>query len=96
MIVEEEKQVKESLGKEEIGIVTEEVDDVVLLIGHMEKIGLRKILDKHIPCHWKQRELSWGWTAVIWLAYIISEGDHRKVLSHWTSAMTDCLIYLST
>ena len=79
MIVEEEKQVKESLGKEEIGLVTEEVDDVVLLIGHMEKIGLRKILDKHIPCHWKQRELSWGWTAVIWLAYIMSEGDHRKV-----------------
>ena len=35
MILEEEKQVKESLGKEEIGLVTEEVDDVVLLIGHI-------------------------------------------------------------
>ena len=50
-----------------------------MLIAHMEKIGLREILDKHIPLHWKQRELSWGWTAVIWLAYIMSEGDHRKV-----------------
>ncbi len=26
-----------------------------------------------------QRGLSWGWTAVIWLAYIVTEGDHRKV-----------------
>ena len=79
MIVEEGKKVQESLGKEETDITIEEVNDVVLLIGHMEKIGLRKILDKHIPVHWKQRELSWGWTAVIWLAYIMSEGDHRKV-----------------
>jgi len=79
MILEEEKRVQESLGKEETGIIVEEVDDVVLLIGHMEKIGLRKILDKHIPAHCRQRELSWGWTAVIWLAYIMSEGDHRKV-----------------
>src|SRR3989475_11359929 len=28
--------------------------------------------------HWKQRRLSWGWTVVIWLAYILTEGDHRK------------------
>src|SRR5262249_35078944 len=28
---------------------------------------------------WTQRGLSWGWTAVIWLAYIVTEGDHRKV-----------------
>lgn len=79
MIVEEEKKIAESVGKEETGLITEEVDDVVLLIAHMEKVGLREILDKHIPGHWKQRELSWGWTAVIWLAYIMSEGDHRKV-----------------
>jgi transposase len=36
-------------------------------------------LDRHIPRHWTQRGLSWGWTAVIWLAYILTEGDHRKV-----------------
>lgn len=43
-------------------------------------MGLPQVLDNHIPVHWKQRELSWGWTAVIWLAYILSEGDHRKVV----------------
>ena len=42
-------------------------------------MGLPQVLDNNIPEHWKQRNLSWGWTAVIWLAYILSEGDHRKV-----------------
>jgi transposase len=42
-------------------------------------MGLPEVLDRHIPRHWTQRGLSWGWTAVIWLAYIVTEGDHRKV-----------------
>jgi len=63
---------------EELQIITERVDDVPLLIGTMIKIGLVEILDNHIPTHWKQRSLSWGWTAMIWLSHILSEGDHRK------------------
>jgi transposase len=43
-------------------------------------MGLPQVLDHHIPVHWKPRELRWGWTAVIWFAYILSEGDHRKVV----------------
>jgi transposase len=35
-------------------------------------MGLPEVLDRHIPHHWTQRGLSWGWTAVIWLAYIVS------------------------
>jgi len=42
-------------------------------------MGLPKVLDQHLPRHWKQQGLSWGWTMVIWLAYILSEDDHRKV-----------------
>jgi hypothetical protein len=61
-------------------IHTECVDDVPSLIGAMVKIGLHQIIDNHIPWQWQQRELSWGWTAVIWLAYIMTEGDHRVVL----------------
>ena len=73
------EETQEILGKSELIIITERVDDVALLIGLMKKMGLQEILDNHIPKHWKQRSLSWGWTAVIWLAYIMSEGDHRKV-----------------
>ncbi len=42
-------------------------------------MGLPAILDRHIPRHWKQKGLSWGWVATIWLAHIISQGDHRKL-----------------
>ena len=42
-------------------------------------MGLHDVLDQNIPRHWKQRDLIWGYTAIIWLAYILSEGDHRKV-----------------
>jgi transposase len=67
------------LGKRDLGVITERVDDVALLIGQMVTMGLPEVLDRHIPRHWKQRGISWGWTAVIWLAYILTEGDHRKV-----------------
>src|SRR5712691_4484573 len=72
-------QAAELLGTSELVIITERVDDVAFLIGQMVKMGLPEVLDRHIPRHWTQRGISWGWTAVIWLAYIVTEGDHRKV-----------------
>jgi transposase len=79
MRVQLTQQVQEILGQSDLVIITERVDDVALLIGQMVKMGLPEVLDRHIPRHWTQRGLSWGWTAVIWLAYIVTEGDHRKV-----------------
>jgi len=79
MRVQLAQQAKEILGKSDLVIITERVDDVALLIGQMVKMGLPEVLDRHIPRHWTQRRISWGWTAVIWLASIVTEGDHRKV-----------------
>ena len=79
MRVQLAQQAKEILGQSDLVIITERVDDVALLIGQMVKMGLPEVLDRHIPRHWTQRGLSWGWTAVIWLASIVTEGDHRKV-----------------
>src|SRR3981081_4265711 len=79
MRVQLAEQAREILGQSDLVIITERVDDVALLIGQMVKMGLPEVLDRHIPRHWRQRRISWGWTAVIWLAYILTEGDHRKV-----------------
>jgi transposase len=79
MRVQLAQQAQEILGASDLVMITERVDDVALLIGQMVKMGLPEVLDRHIPRHWTQRGLSWGWTAVIWLAYIVTEGDHRKV-----------------
>src|SRR6266705_2758038 len=65
--------------KEDIEITTERIDDFVVLLTLMKQMGLPATLDRHIKRHHLQQGISWGWTACIWLAYIISQGDHRKL-----------------
>src|SRR6266480_7924021 len=96
MRVQLAQQAKDILGQSDLVMITERVDDVAFLIGQMVTMGLPEVLDRHIPRHWTQRGLSWGWTAVIWLAYIVTEGDHRNVsvetylkgMQHTLSALT--------
>ena len=73
------QQAEEIVGKSELVILTERVDDVALLIGQMVTMGWPEVLDRPSPRHGKQRGLSWGWTAVMWLASIVTEGDPRTV-----------------
>ena len=61
-------------------VISERIDDIVLLLKMMIQIGLPQLLTKHLPRHWHQKGLDWGWVALIWLSYILSEGDHRKVM----------------
>ncbi len=61
-------------------VKVERLDDIPFLIGMMVRMDLPTIIDEHIPRRKGQRDLSWGWTAVIWLSYIISSSDHRKVV----------------
>src|SRR5213080_1603715 len=65
--------------KEELSLTTERIDDFVVLLALMQQMDLPAILDRHLPRHWLQQGLSWGWTASIWLAHIVSQGDHRKL-----------------
>src|SRR6266851_5571285 len=96
MRVQLTQQAQESLGQSDLVIITERVDDVALLIGQMVKRGLVEVLDRHLPRHWKQRRGSWGGTAVIWLASILTEGDHRKVsVEAYITGMHHTLSHLS-
>src|SRR5207342_3071105 len=79
MKVQAKQQAQEILGTREFVIITERVDDVALLIGQMVKMGFVEVLHRPIPRHWKQRGLSWGWTAVRWLADSLTAGEHRTV-----------------
>jgi hypothetical protein len=56
---------------------TERVDDIPLLLAQMDKMNIAALLDKYFPMHGNWQELSLGETVVVWLAYILSEGDHR-------------------
>lgn len=62
----------------EITITTERIDDFPLLLETMKRLGLPEIIDRHVRRHGLHQGLSWGWIASIWLAHMLSQGDHRK------------------
>ena len=61
----------------EVEIRNERVDDLPLLIAQQHKMGIAGIIDEHIEPHWHRQGLSIGRTVVAWLAFILSESDHR-------------------
>lgn len=63
--------------KETLNIETERVDDIPLLLAHMQRINLAELLDKHIPVHGNRKGLSLGNVMMVWLSHILSEANHR-------------------
>jgi transposase len=53
-------------------------DDVPLLVSSLIKLRIPEIVDRIIPPHPLHQGLSHGWLVTIWIAYILSQGDHRK------------------
>jgi len=58
-------------------VTTEQVDDIPILLAQGKKIGIPEILDRHFVPHGNWQGTSLGWTTLVWLGYILSEGDHR-------------------
>jgi transposase len=78
--------------QEEMTVHTEVIDDVVVLIEQIRRMGLPSIVDEVFKGHWVGERLSWGWTLSIWLAYLMSEGDHRKLpVQAWVKGMRESL-----
>src|SRR3954454_9575427 len=66
----------------------ERVDDVPLLLGFLIKLQLPEILDRHLPPHPLHRGLSNGWLITVWIAYILSQADHRKShVQEWVESL---------
>ena len=55
----------------------ERVDDIPAIIAHLKNMHVAELLDTHFPTNGNWQGLSLGWTTVVWLAFILSEGDHR-------------------
>jgi transposase len=73
----------------------ERVDDIPLIIGLANKLHLAEVLDSHIRTHGLQQGLNNGQLAVGWLAYILSQADHRKsAVRDWANGMPHTLAHL--
>jgi len=56
---------------------TERVDDIPLLLTQMKHMNIAALLDKQFHMHGNWQGLTLGQIVVVWLSYILSEGDHR-------------------
>jgi transposase len=61
----------------EVEIRNERVDDIPLLVAQQRKMGIAEIIDENLEPHWHRQGLSIGQTVIAWLAFILSESDHR-------------------
>jgi transposase len=62
----------------EVKVIYERVDDIPLLLGIMKQLHLPEIFDVQLGQHGNHTGLSNGWLLTVWLAFILSEGDHCK------------------
>lgn len=66
----------------------ERIDDIPLLITQMEKMQVAQLLDKHFPTHGNWQGLSLGQVVIVWLSYILSQGDHRlNSVQSWAAGL---------
>ncbi len=63
----------------EMTIHTEQIDDIPLLFGFLQQMGIQETLDAYANPHGNRHGLSIGWLTTAWLSYIVSESDHRMI-----------------
>ena len=81
--------------KEQIhAIENERVDDIPLLLAVIKQMGIIDIFNEQFKQHGNWEGLAVGYIIAIWLAYILSEGDHRKsYLQEWVAEREHTLLY---
>lgn len=63
----------------------ERVDDIPLIYGLLERMGIQAIVDKVVCRHGNWQGLSPGWVITIWLIHILSEQSHlMEPVQPWT------------
>ena len=72
---------------EHITITHERTDDIPVIIAFLLKMRVADLIDKHFPTNGNWTGLSLGQMLVVWLTFIISEGDHRLYhVEPWVAA----------
>ena len=72
---------------EQITITHERADDMPVIVAFLLKMRVAELIDKHFPTNGNWTGLSLGQMLVVWLTFIISEGDHRLYhVEPWVAA----------
>lgn len=66
-------------------ILHERIDDIPIIIGLAKQLGLGRVLNHHLGTHGSQQGFNHGQLAVGWLAYMLSQADHRQsAVQEWS------------
>jgi len=77
---------------QQVDIQTERVDDVPLLIGQQQKMGIPQVLDQILRPHGNRQGASFGCLTAGWIGYILSEADHRmSEVEEWAAKRIETL-----
>jgi transposase len=63
-----------------VKVTNEQVNDVPLLLGILEDMGVRRHIDACVEQHASWEGISAGTIVEIWLCYMLTEQDHRMVM----------------
>lgn len=71
----------------QVEITSEQINDIPLLLGILEDMGIRQHIDSQIEQHGNWEGISIGTIVEIWLSYRLTERDHRLVaVREWAAA----------
>jgi hypothetical protein len=77
---------------ETLEITIEQINDLPLLLGLVEEMGIRQQVDAQIRPHGGWQGISVGTVVSIWLCHLLMERDHRLVVVRdWAAARTQTL-----
>src|SRR5215210_9379038 len=76
----------------ELTITSEQINSLPLLLGILEDMGIRHLIDAHVTPHGHWQGISVGTAVTIWLSCLLQERDHRLVLVRdWATARAHTL-----
>src|SRR2546429_9136647 len=64
---------------ETFAITSEQINDLPLLLGIVEEMGVRRVIDAQIRPHGNWEGISVGTAVSVWLCHLLMERDHRVV-----------------
>jgi transposase len=77
---------------ETLTITSEQINDLPLLLGIVEEMGIRRVIDAQIRPHGGWAGISVGTAVSIWLSHLLMERDHRLVVVRdWAAPRTQTL-----
>lgn len=80
------------MSEQQFDVQIEAVEDIPVLIAKLERMKVQKLADQHFKPHGNWRGCSVGQMVLVWLAYILTTGDHRlSHLQEWVESKKNTL-----